>query len=146
MKKLFISLLAIGFFVSTGNAQVQRDANRSQKVQSDSSRHFQKGKMMNDLNLTADQKSQMKEIQQSGKQQREAVKNDASLTPEQKRAKMKDLQKSQSAKVNTILTPDQQVKRKANMEKMKSNGKMQGRRGHYRGNKNSNASQGASKS
>lgn len=141
MKKLFISLLAIGLFVSTGNAQVHRDVNQSQKVRSDSSRHFQKGKMMNDLNLTPDQKSQMKEIHESSKQQREAVKNDASLTPDQRRAKMKDLQKSQSAKVNTILTPDQQAKRKAYMEKMKSNHKMQGRKGHHRGNKNSNSSQ-----
>lgn len=146
MKKLFISLLAIGLFISTGNAQVQRDVTQSQKVRSDSSRHFKKGKMMNDLNLTADQKSQMKEIQQSGKQQREAVKNDASLTPDQKKTKMKDLQKSQSAKVNTILTPDQQAKRKAYIEKMRSDGKMRGRRGHYRGNKNSKSSQGASQS
>ncbi|MEO8960311.1 MAG: hypothetical protein ABI325_00415 [Ginsengibacter sp.] len=146
MKKLFISLLAIGFFVSTGNAQAQRDVTQSQKVQSDSSRHYKRSKMMNDLNLTADQKSQMKEIQQIGKQQREAIKDDASLTPDQKKAKMKDLQKSQSGKVNTILTPDQQAKRKANMEKMKSNGKMHGGRGHYRGNENSNASHGPSHS
>ncbi|MEO9004997.1 MAG: hypothetical protein ABI288_09680 [Ginsengibacter sp.] len=146
MKKLFISLLAIGFFVSTGNAQVQRDVTRSQKVQSDSSRHYKKGKMMNDLNLTADQKSQMKEMQQSGKQQRETIKNDASLTPDQKKEKMKDLQKSQSAKVNTILTPEQQSQRKTHMEKMKSSGQMQGRKGHYRGNKNSNTSQDASQS
>ena len=145
MKKLFISLFAIGVFVSTGNAQVQRDANRSHRVQPDSSRHFKKG-MMSDLNLTEDQKSQMKEIQQSSRQQRESIKNDASLTPDQKKAKMKELQKSQSAKVNTILTPEQQAKRKANMEKMKANGKMQGRRGHYRGNKNSSTSQGASQS
>ena len=146
MKKLFISLLAIAFCVSTGNAQVQRDATQSQKVRSDSSRHFKKSMMMNDLNLTADQKSQMKEIQQNTKQQREAIKNDASLTPDQKKEKIKDLQKSHSEKVNNILTPDQQAKRKANMEKMKSNGRMQGQKGHYRGNKNSNASQGASQS
>lgn len=139
MKKLFISLLAVSLFTFNGNAQTRRDVTQSQKVQSDSSRHFKRGKMMNDLNLTADQKSQMKEIQESNKQQRDAIRNDASLTLDQKKAKMKDLQKSQSDKVNSILTPDQQAKRKASIEKMKSNGKMHGRKGYNKANRNPNS-------
>lgn len=144
MKRLFISLLAVSFFTFNGNAQTRRDVIQSQKVQSDSSHHFKKGKMMNDLNLTADQKSQMKEIQQNNKQQRDAIRNDASLTPDQKKAKMKDLQKSQSDKVNSILTPEQQAKRKASIDKMKSNGKMHGKKGYNRANKNSNSSKATS--
>lgn len=140
MKKLFISLLAISLFSFNGNAQVKRDVTQSQKMRSDTSRHFRKGQMMNDLNLTADQKAKMKEIQQSTKEQRDAIRNDASLTPEQKMAKMKDLRKSQSEKVNSILTPDQQAKRKASMEKMRSNGRMHGAKGFNRKHQNLNSS------
>jgi Spy/CpxP family protein refolding chaperone len=123
MKKLFLFAVAGFFFAINTNAQVSRKTNRAQKIQSDSSRH-QRGEMMDQLNLTPDQKSQIKSLHESNKQERDAIKNDASLTQEQKRAKMKDLQKSQSQKMNGILTPDQQAKRKAFMEKRRSEGKM----------------------
>ena len=79
---------------------------------------------MADLNLTPDQKTQIKELHQQDRQQMEAIKNDATLTPDQKKEKMRDLRKSQSEKMNSILTPDQQAKRKAFMEQRKANGKM----------------------
>ena len=135
MKKIFLIVLASGFFAISSNAQVKRDVTQSQKVRSDSSRHFRKGKMENDLNLTADQKAQMKTLHESNKQQREAIKNDASLTPDQKKAKMKDLYKTQSDKMNSILTPDQQAKRKAYMQKKKENRKMHGHNGAYKSKK-----------
>ncbi len=146
MKKLFIGLLAVSFLSFNGNAQVKRDATQSQKMRSDTSRHFRKGQMMNDLNLTADQKSKMKEIQQNNKEQRDAIKNDASLTSEQKMAKMKDLRKSQSEKVNNILTPDQQAKRKASIEKMRSNGRKHGTKGFNRKHQNADSPQATSQS
>ena len=140
MKKLFIGLLAVSFFSFNGNAQVKRDATPSQKMRSDTSRHFKRGQMMNDLNLTSDQKVKMKEIQESSKEQRNAIINDASLTQEQKMTKMKDLRKSQSEKVNSILTPDQQAKRKASMDKMRSNRRMHGTKGFNRKHQSSNSS------
>ncbi|MEO9145465.1 MAG: Spy/CpxP family protein refolding chaperone [Ginsengibacter sp.] len=135
MKKLFLIVLASCFFVINSNAQVKRDVTQSQKVRSDSSHHFRKDKMKNDLNLTPDQKAQMKTLRESNKEQRDAIKNDASLTPEQKKARMKDLHKTQSDKMNSILTPDQQAKRKAYMEKMRANRKMQGNKGAHKSNK-----------
>lgn len=126
MKKLFLLAAAGLFFAATSNAQVKRNVPQTQRVQSDSSRHFQKG-MMNDLNLTSDQKSQLKELHEQSKQQRDAIKNDASLTPDQRKQKMKDLHQSQSEKMNSILTPDQQAKRKAFMQKRKQNHKMDGK-------------------
>ena len=59
MKKLFLFAIAGFFFATASNAQVRRDAPASQKVQSDTSHHFRKN-MMADLNLTADQKAQLK--------------------------------------------------------------------------------------
>jgi Spy/CpxP family protein refolding chaperone len=136
MKKLFLFAIAGLFFATAGNAQVTRKSAHSQKVQSDSTHHFKRGQMMNDLNLSPDQKTQLKALHESSMQQREAIKNDATLSPEQKKEKMKDLRKSQSEKMNSILTPDQQAKRKAFMEKRKENRKMNGewhgKKGHQK--------------
>lgn len=124
MKKLFLVAIAGLFFAANSNAQVKRNAPQSQQMRSDSSRHFKKGNMMNELNLTADQKTQMKTVHQDMKQQREAIMNDQSLTSDQKKEKMKDLRKSQSEKVNTILTPDQQSKMKEMRKQRMKNHKM----------------------
>lgn len=124
MKKLFIIVLASCFFAFNSSAQVKRDVSPNQKVRSDSSNHFRKGKMMSNLNLSADQKTQMKTLRESNKQERDAIKNDASLTSDQKKAKMRDLHKTQSDKMNNILTPEQRATRKADIEKMRANKKM----------------------
>lgn len=124
MKKLFLVAIAGFFFAANSNAQVKRDAPQSKQMRSDSSRHFKKGDMMDQLNLTADQKSQMKTLHQDMKQQREGIMNDQSLTADQKKAKMKDLRKSQSEKMNTILTPDQQTKMKEMKKQRMKNHKM----------------------
>lgn len=96
--------------------------------------------MMEGLNLTADQKAQMKSLHQENKQQRDAIKNDASLTPEQKKEKMKELHMNQENKMNQILTPEQQATWKANKQKMKQNHKMNGKR-HLNGNKAAQSAQ-----
>jgi Spy/CpxP family protein refolding chaperone len=136
MKKLFLFAVAGLLFAATGNAQVKRNSTKSQTVQSDSTHHFRRGKMMDNLNLTADQKAQLKTMREDAKQQREAIQNDASLTQDQKKEKMKELHKTQSEKMNSILTPEQQATWKANMQQMKENNKMNGKRG-----KNKNAPQ-----
>lgn len=100
------------FFAASSNAQVQRDMARHNHMQSDSSHHFQRGRMMQQLNLTADQQTQMKALHQDMLQQRNAIQNDTSLTADQKKEKMKGLHQSQMEKMNAILTPEQQAKMK----------------------------------
>ena len=127
MKKIFLFAIAGFFFTVNSSAQVQREVPQSQQTQTEPSQH-QNG-MMNQLNLTPDQKSQMKTVHQDMKQQRESIMNDQSLTADQKKQKMKEFRKSQSEKVNGILTPDQQQKmkelRKQRMKNRKMNHKMQ---------------------
>lgn len=127
MKKLFLFAIAGLFFAATSNAQVQREVPQSQQTQTKPSQH-QKG-MMDQLNLSPDQKSQMKTLHQDMKQQRESIMNDQTLTADQKKQKMKEFRKSQSEKVNGILTPDQQQKmkelRKQRMQNHKMNHKTQ---------------------
>ena len=88
MKKAILLASATFLFAVYSQAQVQRPVSPTQQVQSDPAGH---GKMKNELNLSKDQKVQMKALHQENKQQMEAIKNDASLTPDQKKEKMKEL-------------------------------------------------------
>ena len=62
------------------------------------------------LNLTDDQKAKLKPILQDEAQQMKAVHDDASLSQEQKHAKMKALHESLHDQINGVLTPEQQAK------------------------------------
>jgi Spy/CpxP family protein refolding chaperone len=63
-----------------------------------------------ELNLTDDQKQQLKPMLQSEAQQLKAVKDDASLTPEQKQAKAKEIHQGFKSQIGGVLTPEQQKK------------------------------------
>jgi Spy/CpxP family protein refolding chaperone len=60
------------------------------------------------LNLTPDQRSKLQPIFQSTHQQIMAVRNDSSLSSDQKQAKIRDIRQNTMAQVNSILTPEQQ--------------------------------------
>src|SRR6185437_15711335 len=51
-------------------------------------------KLAQELNLTPEQKADLKSIRENERQQAKAIKNDSSLTADQKKAKFKDLRKS----------------------------------------------------
>src|SRR5262245_2025166 len=63
-----------------------------------------------ELNLTDDQKTQIKPILQDEFNQLKAVDADASLSPDQKRAKAGDIHRSAKSQISSILTPEQQKK------------------------------------
>jgi len=62
------------------------------------------------LNLTDQQKADLKGIRDNERQQAQAIKNDTSLTAEQKKAKFKELRKSSHEQMMAKLTPEQQQK------------------------------------
>ncbi len=62
------------------------------------------------LNLTDDQTAKLKPILQDQMQQMKAVREDSSLSEEQKRAKMKSIHESLHEQINAVLTPEQQAK------------------------------------
>jgi len=72
------------------------------------------------LNLTDDQKSKVKDIFADAKAKRQTVWSDSSLTDDQKKAKMKELHAGTMAKLNEVLTPDQQAQLKAKVEAAKA--------------------------
>ena len=70
---------------------------------------------LDSLNLTDDQKGKVKDILADAKTKREAAMKDASLNEDQKKAKMKELHEGLFAKLNEVLTPDQQAEFKTKM-------------------------------
>jgi Spy/CpxP family protein refolding chaperone len=72
------------------------------------------------LNLTDDQKAKVKDIFADAKTKREGAFKDASLSDDQKKAKMKELHAGTMAKLNEVLTPEQQTELKSRMEAAKA--------------------------
>ena len=62
------------------------------------------------LNLTDDQKAKLKPILQDELQQMKTVREDTSLSEDQRRAKMKSIHESLHEQINAVLTPEQQTK------------------------------------
>lgn len=60
-----------------------------------------------ELNLTDDQKAQMKKIHQDEKAQVEAINNDASLSADQKQAKIRAIRRDTRRLTDGVLTPEQ---------------------------------------
>ena len=60
-----------------------------------------------ELNLTEDQKTKVKAAQEERMQKARAIRQDSTISQEDRRAKMKEIQDAFTAKMKEILTPDQ---------------------------------------
>ena len=69
-------------------------------------------KMGKELNLTAEQETQIEAIHKQTAEAMKTLRSDTSLTDEQKRAKRQELMKSSMDQVNALLTPEQRAKQK----------------------------------
>lgn len=72
------------------------------------------------LSLTDDQKAKVKDIFADAKTKHQAVANDTSLSDDQKKGKLKELREGTLAKVNAVLTPDQQTELRSKLEAAKT--------------------------
>jgi periplasmic protein CpxP/Spy len=75
--------------------------------------------MTQKLNLTEDQQTKVKAIDEDTGKQMMAVRNDASLSQDDKRAKMMDIRKSSQDKIRALLTDDQKTKYDAMQAEMR---------------------------
>src|SRR5215471_17099869 len=119
---LFLALAGLqGFAQSTadqaasqaGNAASQAATQTDQAAADPETRAKVQAKLQelsSELNLTDDQKSQIKGIVQDEVQQLKTVKDDASLSPDQKKAKVAEIRQSHKSQMSSILTPEQQKK------------------------------------
>lgn len=71
------------------------------------------------LNLSPEQKQQLQPMFQQHRQQVQAIRNDSSLTPEQKKEKIAQLRQDFQTQVNSVLTADQQAQLKQFRERRK---------------------------
>lgn len=65
------------------------------------------------LNLSAEQKAQIKTIMQNARANVQAVRNDTSLSPAEKKAQLKAIHADSKSRISAVLTPEQQAKWKA---------------------------------
>jgi len=108
-------LLALCSLPATARAQdaapPQADAGQQQ------SGHMRHGQAQDEelakLNLTDDQKAQVKKIHEDMRAQAEAVKSDSTLSADQQHAKLEGIRKSAHEQVKQLLTPDQRKQMKA---------------------------------
>lgn len=75
-------------------------------------------RLTKELDLTADQQAKIKPILEATRTQMQANRQDTTLTPQEKMAKNKELRDSQQSQIKALLTPDQQTKYEALIEKM----------------------------
>jgi len=67
-------------------------------------------KLSSELNLTDDQKTQLKPVLQGEYKQLKAIHDDSSMSPDQKQSKMTEIHEGAKSQINSILTPEQQKK------------------------------------
>lgn len=123
MKRLLLTAaLAAGSIIAAGIPAVAQTATDSQTTPNTSSNtaqqtqkrhwhhhhHNRAAFMAKKLNLTQDQQTQLKPIFEKQREQAKAIKNDTSLTADQKKEKFQSLRQDSMAQVNNILTPEQQ--------------------------------------
>src|SRR5260370_27388757 len=101
---LFAALTGLQALAQTQSSSAAVDPETRAKVQ----QHLQH--MSSELNLTDDQKQKIQPILQSEVQQMKPVRNDSSLSADQKQAKMQGIRDSANSQIAPILTPDQQKK------------------------------------
>lgn len=122
MKRLFLSAALAGTILAAGltataqtatNSQNDNTATQQQSQQTGKKHWHHRGKhrmeaMAKKLNLSQDQQDKLKPIFEKQHEQAKAIKNDSSLTQDQKKEKFQALRQDTMAQVNTILTPEQQ--------------------------------------
>ena len=114
-----VGFLALSLTPGIGRAQSSSQAPTSQdQSQAAPAAPAQQGTHkhgeMAGLNLTDDQKAQMKQIHQATKSQIETVNNDASLSADQKQAKIHEIRHDARKQMVGLLTPEQRQQMKEN--------------------------------
>ena len=112
VSRLLIPLFTIGYilsysFVAPARAQSSSPGSGQGQPQTEPAAPGPKDFDDEKLNLSQDQKNQIKQFRENAKSQIEAVRNDSSLTPEQKEEKIRQIRRETHKQVLGVLTPEQ---------------------------------------
>ena len=114
MKKILVLTLTIGSLIGFAHAQAKDGPGPKH------GKRFEE--LSSKLNLSADQQAQLKPVMDSTRQQMDAIRNDASLSKEQKREKAQETRKSTDSQIEAILTPEQKQQFQAMKAERRHNG------------------------
>lgn len=130
MKKILTLSLAFSALVFSATAQEQREIRKDKSARTEGRAGMKGDKkdMMNDLNLTEAQKTQMKASREEFKLKMAALK--AQDLPEgQMKERRKALHAEQKAKMESILTTEQKAKMAEKRKSYEGKGKFEGKKG-----------------
>ncbi|MDX1931296.1 MAG: hypothetical protein SFU56_01700 [Capsulimonadales bacterium] len=128
MKTIHVKALAAALIslIAVGTAQAQdQDANR--KPGRAGQRQNGMARLMKQLDLTTEQKEKIKKIQDATKAKVQPIRDNKSLTEEQKKDQLKAISKDSMKQILEVLTPEQ----KAKLQELRS--KQRGQRGQRAG-------------
>ena len=97
----------------TSAPQTSQDQTPSTPAEVDGRHRGHNHDQMAGLNLTDDQKEQMKQIHRATQSQVDGVRNDSTLSVEQQQAKIHQIRHAARKQMVKMLTPDQRAQRKA---------------------------------
>jgi Spy/CpxP family protein refolding chaperone len=109
------SFMLLSMFPALSKAQNTAPDTAQEQTQTMPAKHGDKGAFLANLNLSDDQKAQIKQIREGAKSQADAVKNDSSLSADQKEAKMRQIHRDSHEQVVKVLTPKQRKQMRENM-------------------------------
>ena len=109
MKKLLALSFAAVIFSSAAFAQTERPVDSKAKMERHKGRH-DKDMMMKELNLTKEQKAQLKVQHKEMKAKHDALKAQDNITVKEMREKQKALKEEQKMGMESILTAEQKTK------------------------------------
>jgi Spy/CpxP family protein refolding chaperone len=123
MKKTIILAVAFSIFSTTAafaQTTTPPQTDRQQRAGRNGDNR-QRPDPMADLNLTEAQQTQMKALNEEFRTKSAAIRNDATLTDDQKREKGMELRKAQNEKRLAILTPEQKKQWEEKMKEQREN-------------------------
>ncbi len=109
MKRLLAFSFAAAILTFTASAQTDRAVDKQAKMERHNRGHDNK-KMLKELNLSKEQKAQLKAQHQDMKAKHDALKAQDNITVKEMRERQAALQAEQKAKLESILTAEQKTK------------------------------------
>ncbi len=106
-KIALLSLLAVLLVGGKTQAKTQGQSSQPQQEAPQADKPSGDRDLDDNLSLSADQKKQITEIRDNAKSQVRTVRNNTSLTPEQRREKTRQIHRDANKQIDGVLTPEQ---------------------------------------
>jgi periplasmic protein CpxP/Spy len=109
------SFVLLSIFPAVSKAQNNAPDTAQGQTQAMPAQQDEKGAALANLNLSDNQKAQIKQIREGARSQVDAVKNDSSLSADQKEAKIHAIRRDTHEQMSKVLTPEQRKQMHENM-------------------------------